>query len=69
MRTRANPGGAILVISVDPLASLTGQRPLLRRFLFHWYASPGLNPCRRQYSTSDRFPAATSRNLWSHTNA
>src|ERR1700722_14632642 len=69
MRTRANPGGAILATSVDPLALLTGHRPVLRRFLFHWYASPGLNPCRRQYSTSDCFPAAASRNLSSHTNA
>jgi hypothetical protein len=68
MRTRANPGGDVLATSVDRLAFTAGHRPALRRFLFHWYASPGLNPCRRQYSTSDCFAAAASRNLSNHTN-
>src|SRR3984957_20664821 len=69
MGTRANPGGAILATSGGSLGLLTGHRPVLRRFLFHWYASPGLNPCRRQYSTSDCFPAVASRNLSNHANA
>jgi hypothetical protein len=69
MRTRANPGGAVLATTVDRLAFAAGHRPALRRFLFHWYASPGLNPYRRQYSTRDCFAAPASRNLSSHTSA
>src|SRR5271170_19650 len=48
MRTRANRGAAAVATTVDRLAFTAGHRPVLRRFLFHWYASPGLNPRRRQ---------------------
>src|SRR5450756_1215175 len=44
----------------------TGHWPVRRRFCVQRYASLSFNPCRRVYSASDSFEAATSCNRCSH---